>query len=996
MLTCQKIREEGYEVPVKTFFEQKTLRRILEKYTGSREVKSLSEVSSESLTSSEKISHFIPLNHVQERILFLSRMTSSEFFRLEFSIPIGKIGNPVDVGLATNTVILGNPLLRSVISRSSGDYQFLLLSATECYYHLNGSERQKPIDNPFFTEIWLSNNHLFLSVHHIICDGRSLQILKNQFHQFFENEGEVDFERNFYQKIDKSEVIGKINKFESIFGNFRFGAKSSRLPMSTAIPGPLATHRLFFAFCRSISEKYKLRPFHVACTFANRSAHNWNTVSMFANTLPVKYDERNDDFETFSNRLSEINSHSNVPLIDIVPNGRFADFAINFHKSIDNSDGLCQFPVLLTYSENENQSILEFDEKSISVEEIEDLKRRILKFLGLNGKIDNLEEIVIRNFQKFITTDTFSESIDFFASGGHSLSAMKLIDNLSEELKIDIPIKLIFDNPTPKSLIQVIREMGKSDKQEISVIEEPIKNPVTSYHYPLSPQQLQMFYLSELTSLSLEYQLPFIQPFKKSINPESIHSALLSTIQEQSIFRTVFRMDSLSVPYQEVLSVTECFIPCHVEYVKSEEELHRKIKELCEQKIDFLDGAPLIRAAFLISDNPGKVNNVAFLHLHHLISDARSTQLMNLSMQDFINGRSQKRMKYQYVDYCREEEKSVDNQEIDNQYLSALVGGAIKSMKSAVINPSKSSITVPESNFQAISTTPFSHFLNVISQILITKLSVPSLNITFPVINRTDKTSGICGYFLNNLIINTSGLSDLAAVIQVNLPYSQVIRKLRKSIDNQKSISDIYINCRYDLEFDESDDDVLLDLVPMKLHFPLEIDMDKVGGAYKITIRSNQFYKEEIREILEKLRNELKQKGAEPANQYIPIHRKDFPNRHSLQNLYQNFFLKSINNRLCPNLPYPKAFTTVTLQSAHITRQFLISRGSLIRSDDVIAIIGRKSIDITLKCLAVQYAGAAYLPIDKDYPENRKIEILKDSVSIWDEAESEQSEFITS
>ncbi|ULU00359.1 hypothetical protein L3Y34_001092 [Caenorhabditis briggsae] len=936
MLTMQKLRTEGFEVPVKMFFKSKSVRKIVEwvlASSNSTTVEAQKEVPKPRYQQ-EHLNHFIDLNHIQQRILFSSRMTSSDPFLLEFSIDIPPRTSEDLLCQAVNFIVMRNQMLRSKLSRIQGEYRFILFSGTE------------------------------------------------------------------------ASSFSELKSWTPIYTKFQMGSKSSKLRFSVA---PIkrdhdtpATFSLAFAYGKTISNVFGITSsFPIATTFANRTQENWNTVSMFANTLPLVFDT-NQSSEEFVERLYLLTENSNIALMEAVGStGHFADFALNYHKNLggNQKDIFCQFPVLLTYSESEGMAELEYDGKWISEEKAEQLRIGIQNCFGPPAphteeetKLDYLQA-----FEKFLNTNV-SENSDFFHSGGHSLTAMKLIDYLSDALEIEIPLKLIFEFKTPKALEKAVRAFQKKDETLESTSEttphpQP-SDPFESFKFPLSRQQNQMFYLSQLTEDSLEYQLPFIQPFPATVCPSEIHRSLLMTIQEQNIFRTVFKMDSeTGEPYQEVVSMTEAFLRCHIENVRREEKLHDRIRELCEEPIDVLSGLPLLKASFVTSSE----KHVAFLHLHHLISDARSTQITNSTMKSFFeeSQRSPIRFNYTYLDYCRLEQKEISN--CDGEYLETLVAG-LGGLKIGNRNdPEKIFVDVPKplvTQRLASGDSPFSVFLRIVSSVLLKCFPTSSqFNIAFPALNRNEKTSNLCGYFLNNLLINSSHLSTLPDVLNANLPYSDVIRQVRKVSRKDESVANLYINCRYDLEYDESDDEVLLDLVPLKLHFPIEIDVDLLANeAYRITLRSDRLKKKEMMEILKMVTKELEVSESKlDQNREKTIYglKKDTLN-FSIPVLYEKFLASNVTSKFAVSsseeLSYRQLHQIVLRMSQKLSREFLIHRGTMIRSDDVIAVVGSKSIQTTVRCLAVQFAGAAYLPIDKSYPEERRNEILKDSLFVFEES----------
>lgn len=971
MLAMQKLRSENIEIPVGLFFKLKTIRKIVSGMVEpARDFKKI-----------KLPNHFINLNHIQQRILFLSRMTSSDPFRLEFSIPVKNLEN-LTVGI--NTVMIGNQLLRSKLQRVQGEYQFLVLSATEAYLHASPSGASRPKDQ-FSIQLWMSskNKLLTISIHHLICDGRSLQILEHQLQQALEGEA-PSFQNNFYnfsEDLCKTETVK--NTWKTKFPDFQIGGKlASKIKLQTSRAKNL---EVAYAYGRAIVKLFQVvSPFPIATTFSNRTPENWDTVSMFANTLPLMFSE-DLDLDRFFDNFYELMENSNISLDSVVKPGtlgNFADFALNFHKNLDDSQDLCQFPLLLTISEANHEAQLEFDETLISSNVVDSLKQEILKLLGL-VEVRKKLELIIAAFKKFLDNTDVTKSTDFFQAGGHSLTAMRLIDHLSDLLEVEIPLKLIFEHRTPEALEKALTRSEVVEEREDERREELEK---FKFKFPLSRQQLQMFYLSQMNENSLEYQLPFIQPFPHSLDPSKIHRSLLMTMQEQSVFRTVIRLDSeTGEPFQEVLSLTEAFIQCQVDLVHSEPELHARIRLLCDEPINVLEGSPMIRASFISS--PEK--HVAFLHLHHLISDARSTQLTNSTMKQFSEDpeRTPKRQKFSYMDYCRLDQTSETS---EKGYLETLITGIDQWRLRGKSQMEKISVDIPKDLIarklsSSSASSPFSIFLELISKALLSTQNLTNFNIAFPVINRTETTANLCGYFLNNLLINSSQLFHLPMVLTWNLPYSDVIKDVRHGSGKAPDVpvAEVYINCRYDLEFDETDDEVLLDLVPLKLHFPIEFDVDLLD-TYRVTMRSDRFSVPEMQVILNIV---LKGFNDTPCRRkhekifYGP--RKDTPNL-SIPSIYQQFFTANSTSIFATtsktSTTYAQAYRRLSQYSSCLSKKFLTSKAQPIRSDDVISVAGTRSTETTMKCLAVQFTGAAYLPIDASYPEERKKTILKDSV----------------
>ncbi|CAI5444664.1 unnamed protein product [Caenorhabditis angaria] len=951
MLTIQKLKSLGIILNPKKFFELRTLRKI------SQEAYEVVEKTSEVQKLEPNSSYDIKLNHIQERILFECRMAENpDIYRLNFNIQTLQ-RNSSELRNRINSIVCGNHLIRSKLSRKRGKWIFEVLSATEVFY----TSFQTSLVSPKFYETWIrvkSENTIEISIHHIICDARSLQILKNQLmngDKQFENNFELENSRLEYLEVSNHRIFSLLSSRKSSIKSFELGVTYS-------------TPEVFQLYANSLRKIFKIREdFAISMTFANRSTENWGTVSMFANTLPISI-KQNDDLQTISERIIEINQkYSNVEY------RTKTDFAINFHDEIlpdEVSNSFNQFPILLTISNSKHLARLEYNSELISESQI-------------NLLIDSLtyqtnKNQIIQFFKEILQSEEISENDNFFDKGGHSLTAMRLVDLINEQKSIDIPIRLLFENPTPRLLENAIQNYGRSETSQIPT-EDQLTPTTLPMHFNLSDQQLQMFYLSQITQFSTEYQLPFIQGFPSNIEVKSIHRALLNTIQQQNIYRTIFEIDEKTgEPIQKIISLTECFIPMTILKFENDTELFDGIRSLCNEIIDVLDGRPLIRAVFLQSSG----RNVAFLHLHHLISDARSTQITNQTMNQFMKLRnSPEPLKYNYSDYCTEIRKPVD---IDEKYMNSLLQAKpFNETRQEKIEVVKLSIEIDEdlvNQHRKYNLTPFNLFLQKCSTAISKEKGI---NIAFPILNRNEKTMNICGYFLNNLVINTDSEFSVSQIIDMNYPYLNVIQKFRTKSKNE--IASVYLNCRYDLEYDESDDEQLLDLIPTKLHFPIEFDVDLVKNKYKLTMRSNRYTFEEVSRILNEIRGSIvgdnKDRKKKIKNGIIFGKRKDIPS-HPWPNLLQKLFQSK--SQLTDSFSYSQAYSFISTQALEIQNQNFRKKVSTIRSDDIIGIIGTKSIETTLTCLAVQIAGGAYLPIDQSYPENRISQIIKDTSMVFE------------
>ncbi|KAJ1364108.1 hypothetical protein KIN20_024120 [Parelaphostrongylus tenuis] len=169
------------------------------------------------------------------------------------------------------------------------------------------------------------------------------------------------------------------------------------------------------------------------------------------------------------------------------------------------------------------------------------------------------------------------------------------------------------------------------------------------FEFPLSTQQLQMYYLSLENSSS--HILPFLRKFPKTTPSNHIQKALLYEIQRHESLRTIF-FEFEGEPRQLVLSMTEAYIAL---YIEETHDLSKSLKVFMEEYVDLLEGVPL-RAVLLETSE----YFVAMLRLHHIISDGWSTSMLERELEEILQKLNTyqnfdlKRQTVSYKKYCLE------------------------------------------------------------------------------------------------------------------------------------------------------------------------------------------------------------------------------------------------------------------------------------------------------------------------------------------------------
>src|SRR6185369_5082878 len=117
------------------------------------------------------------------------------------------------------------------------------------------------------------------------------------------------------------------------------------------------------------------------------------------------------------------------------------------------------------------------------------------------------QEIIAGIFAQVLKLESVGVKDNFFDLGGHSLLATRVVSRLRESLSIEIPLKVLFENPTVVELADYISSGGQSD---LAANPPPIVRVSRDHLLPLSFAQERLWFLSQLDGANVAYNVPSI------------------------------------------------------------------------------------------------------------------------------------------------------------------------------------------------------------------------------------------------------------------------------------------------------------------------------------------------------------------------------------------------------------------------------------------------------------------------------------------------------
>ncbi|MCX6584872.1 MAG: amino acid adenylation domain-containing protein, partial [Candidatus Aminicenantes bacterium] len=215
---------------------------------------------------------------------------------------------------------------------------------------------------------------------------------------------------------------------------------------------------------------------------------------------------------------------------------------------------------------------------------------------------------------------------NFFQLGGHSLKATVLAAKMHKVFDVKVPLAEIFKTPSIKELAKYIK--GKSKDFHISI--EPAEE---KEYYRLSPAQERLYILQQLVTDNTGYNMPYVIHLAEGIEKDKLESVFKRLIEKHESLRTSF-ITLNEEPVQRIHREVDFSIGYYE--AAGEAEVASLIAGFT--KPFNLDAAPLLRANLLAVGLSPRVRRVLFIDMHHIITDGTSQGILEKEFRALLAG----------------------------------------------------------------------------------------------------------------------------------------------------------------------------------------------------------------------------------------------------------------------------------------------------------------------------------------------------------------------
>ncbi|MGA9773066.1 MAG: amino acid adenylation domain-containing protein [Blastocatellia bacterium] len=237
----------------------------------------------------------------------------------------------------------------------------------------------------------------------------------------------------------------------------------------------------------------------------------------------------------------------------------------------------------------------------------------------LNHAGSPLEEIVSNVWAKVLKLERVGIKDNFFELGGHSLLAAQVVSRLRRTLRLDLPLRHMFESQTVAELAERIETSTRLSLDHTQPI-LPVRRDVS---LPLSFAQQRLWFINQLEPGDASYNMPAAVHLGGRLNIVALNQSLDEIVRRHEIMRTTFATAD-ETPVQVPGPFRSSSLPvCDLRSL-SHHERKAKVRQVatCEARRSFdLAVGPLLRVKLL---QTGEAEHVLLLTLHHIIMDGWS------------------------------------------------------------------------------------------------------------------------------------------------------------------------------------------------------------------------------------------------------------------------------------------------------------------------------------------------------------------------------------
>lgn len=645
---------------------------------------------------------------------------------------------------------------------------------------------------------------------------------------------------------------------------------------------------------------------------------------------------------------------------------------------------------------------------------------------------NDIEKQIAAIWEDVLSVSKIGVNDNFFELGGHSLVMAQIINRIHKQLGQTLSFNTFFQNPT------ILNLSGQLQTVKFSSIP---KAPQAE-SYPLTSSQNRLWILSQMQGGSLAYNMLTGVRMRGDIDVNKLNESFLLLIEQHEVLRTYFKIDKTRELRQYVLlkeninfKVTEKDFS---DSLNQEEDIASYLQETNNIPYN-LEQVPLLRAYLIKIDED---DYVFFMSMHHIIGDGWSVQFLLSEAVKIYNILVQGKkvdlptLDIQYKDYSvwlnetLEEESAKDSEKYWLQKLEGdLPAIDLPSSKKRPIIQTYNGDNLTHHFSQSFleklkhfskdnKATLFMTLMSGVKALLHRYTGLNDLIVGTPIAGREhpDLENQI-GLYLNTLAIRTRlqdniSFLDLLALEKKTLleaydhqsyPFDSVVDKLNLKRDTSRSaLFDILVVLQSQGNVNSLSTDNLVNLEVSDYHLPRKTSQFDItyyfveAEVLSLTIEYNTDVYDEflIERMFSHFENFLERSLAEPETviqeiDYLTDEEReellfdfnktkiDYPKYETILDLFEEQAKKVPNNIAIEFEDTKLTYKDLNEQSNQFANY--LQETYAIVPNDLVGVKLDRSERMLITIFGILKSGAAYVPIDVNYPAERVTYIFNDA-----------------
>ncbi|WP_426094736.1 amino acid adenylation domain-containing protein [Flavobacterium sp. DSR2-3-3] len=643
--------------------------------------------------------------------------------------------------------------------------------------------------------------------------------------------------------------------------------------------------------------------------------------------------------------------------------------------------------------------------------------------------VDAVEKVLVQIWEQTLEISPIGMNDHFFELGGHSLMISQIINAIYKKLHKSVPYKVFYTNPTLSDLRKVLK-----NQEYLAIPLAPY-----SESYPLTHSQNRLWLLSQLEGGNEAYQISGAVTLKGNVDVVNFTKAFNQIVERHEILRTFFKKDENGVVEQFIVPNNEFHFAIETKDFSPEKSPYHHVQDYIAEKDKLtynLTEAPLFRALLLKTSDDAFV---FYLSIHHLISDGWSLKVMTSQVLECYDALQTgetitwSENSVQFKDYAiwQFEEQKKERYQIAKQFWLKQFEETIPVLQLPGYTNRPVVKTYTGSQFRCTFATELLTELKNLSKssqvtlfaVLITGVKTllsrysnqNDIVIGTPIAGREhpDLEHQI-GLYINTLAIRTlinpkegfsrllqrEGKQLLEAYEHQNFPFDALVEQLKISRDtsrsplfdimvvlqNQYQVSNFKNKFSSDIAIEEFE--IERNVAPFDIVFTFT---EKEALHLEILYNSDLYTSDFIQGIIKHLENLFYQVVTKPeilleeidlvseSEKETLLHTfnntsVDFDTEKTIIDLFLEQVAKTPQNKAVIANDEALSYTELDELSNRLAN-YLIQNYKIAKYDLVVVKLGRGE-RLLISLLGVLKTGAAYVPIDSNYPEKRIKDIL--------------------